>query len=118
MINNMEKIFYVGECKGNNDNGCFLDSCGHDCGCFKKVLKETSLEEAAERYTEFWLENEGLLLSDAFIAGAKWQAERMNSEKELLEFAKPIQKCKCGQNTLPYKAQFEINKCSRCGNDR
>ena len=21
------------ECTGNNDNGCFLDSCGHNCGC-------------------------------------------------------------------------------------
>ena len=20
-------------CTGNNDNGCFLDSCGHNCGC-------------------------------------------------------------------------------------
>jgi len=27
-------------------------------------------------------------------------------------------KCQCGQNTLPYKAQIEIDKCSRCGNDR
>lgn len=24
----------IGECKGNNGNGCFMDSCGHDCGCF------------------------------------------------------------------------------------
>ena len=30
----------------------------------------------------------------------------------------PLPKCKCGQNTLPYKAQIEIDKCSRCGNDR
>lgn len=30
----------------------------------------------------------------------------------------PLAKCKCGQNTLPYKAQIEIDKCSRCGNDR
>jgi len=29
-----------------------------------------------------------------------------------------IPKCKCGQNTLPYKANIEIEKCSRCGNDR
>lgn len=29
----------------------------------------------------------------------------------------PIPKCKCGQNTLPYKAQIEIDKCSRCGNN-
>lgn len=26
-------------------------------------------------------------------------------------------KCKCGQNALHYKAQIEINKCSRCDND-
>ncbi len=26
-------------------------------------------------------------------------------------------KCECGQNALPYKAQIEIDKCSRCGND-
>jgi hypothetical protein len=25
---------YIGECKGNDGGGCFLDSCGHDCGCF------------------------------------------------------------------------------------
>jgi hypothetical protein len=30
---------YIGECKGNQ-NGCFLDSCGHDCGCFTRVVKE------------------------------------------------------------------------------
>jgi hypothetical protein len=30
----------------------------------------------------------------------------------------PIPKCKCGQNALPYKAQIEIKKCSRCGKDR
>ena len=33
----MEHI-YKGECKGNNDNGCFLDSCGHDCGCFTREV--------------------------------------------------------------------------------
>ena len=21
------------KCTGNNGNGCFMDSCGHDCGC-------------------------------------------------------------------------------------
>ena len=26
---------YVGECKGNNNDGCFLDSPGHDCGCYE-----------------------------------------------------------------------------------
>ena len=29
-----------------------------------------------------------------------------------------LPKCKCGQNALPYKAQIERDKCSRCGNER
>lgn len=28
----------VGECDGNNDNGCFMDQCGQNCSCFKKEL--------------------------------------------------------------------------------
>ena len=31
---------YIGECKGNNDNGCFMESLGHDCGCFERIQKE------------------------------------------------------------------------------
>lgn len=26
------------KCTGNNTNGCFMDSCGHDCGC-KNIKK-------------------------------------------------------------------------------
>jgi hypothetical protein len=33
----------IGECKGNNGNGCFMDSCGHDCGCF--TIQEGSYSE-------------------------------------------------------------------------
>ena len=32
------KYKYVGECDGNNNDGCFLDSCGHDCGCYIRVI--------------------------------------------------------------------------------
>jgi hypothetical protein len=42
-----------------------------------------SLEEAAEKYRDYWLETKGLTLTDTFIAGAKWQAERMYSEEEV-----------------------------------
>jgi hypothetical protein len=31
---------YIGECKGNDGNGCFMDSPGHDCGCFVKIVKK------------------------------------------------------------------------------
>jgi len=45
-----------------------------------------TLEEAAEKYAEpfdnrFWV-------SATFIEGAKWQAERMYSEEEMIEYAK------------------------------
>jgi hypothetical protein len=85
---------YIGECNGNKGNGCFMDSSGHDCGCFIRVLKEEpkqeidtskytigvdpydeqeTLEEAATRYTCGWGENDD---EKAFIAGAKWQQEQ------------------------------------------
>ena len=40
-------------------------------------MKQETLEEAAEKYRDYWLETRGLTLTDTFIAGAKWQAERM-----------------------------------------
>ena len=36
---------YVGECKGNDGSGCFLDSCGHDCGCFTRKTKQETPNE-------------------------------------------------------------------------
>ena len=45
-------------------------------------MEKETIEEVAENYTEFWLQNKGLLIRDAFIEGAKWQAERMYSEEE------------------------------------
>ena len=30
---------HIGECNGNDNNGCFLDSPGHNCGCYKKEFK-------------------------------------------------------------------------------
>jgi hypothetical protein len=30
---------YVGKCNGNNNNGCFQDSSGHNCKCFNKQPK-------------------------------------------------------------------------------
>jgi hypothetical protein len=67
------------KCKGNNDNGCFMESPGHDCGCFKRIqqeepkqltdleiamkleeidreeYKQETLEEEAEKYSrEVW----------------------------------------------------------------
>jgi hypothetical protein len=43
------------------------------------MSKQETLEEAAEK---FW---DKLSFDDAFKAGAKWQAERMYSEEEVLK---------------------------------
>jgi len=50
-------------------------------------MEKETIEEAAENYTEFWLQNKGLLIRDAFIEGAKWQAERMYSEEDMTNYA-------------------------------
>ena len=43
------------------------------------MVKQETLEEAAKKY---W---DKLSFQDAFIEGAKWQAERMYSEEDLKE---------------------------------
>jgi len=48
-------------------------------------MEKETLEEAAENYSEGWGENND---EKSFIAGAKWQAERMYSEEDMIEFAK------------------------------
>ena len=64
-------------------------------------MKQETLEEAAENYTEFWLQNKGLLIRDAFIEGAKWQAERMYSEEDLREAFSG------GRTVYNYKSEWE-----------
>ena len=52
-------------------------------------MKETAVEEAAHTAWENYKHVEGNLYStsfkNGFIAGAKWQSERMYSEEEVLE---------------------------------
>jgi hypothetical protein len=73
----------IGECKGN-PNGCFMDSCGHDCGCFTKEPKQETLEEVAEKTYQKGLKDDlSLSFHDGVKFGAKWQQERMYSEEEV-----------------------------------
>ena len=57
--------------------------------CYKrnKIMKQETLEEAAEIYVKADLKKTPLysLFHDSFIAGAKWQAERMYSEEDMRE---------------------------------
>jgi hypothetical protein len=73
-----------------------------DCkGCDKKPNQET-LEEAAEKYAKrsssaVFQE----LHAEDFIAGAKWQAERMYSEEDLREAFKQSRQCKIFEKDMP-----------------
>jgi hypothetical protein len=69
------KYIYIGECKGNNDNGCFMESPGYDCGCYKRVQQEEP-KQLTDR-------EEYQSVKD-FSRGAKWQARRMYNEEEVL----------------------------------
>jgi hypothetical protein len=126
-MENKQEYKYIGECKGNNDNGCFIESPGHNCGCFKRIQQEepkqltdleiamkleeieredlkqettgkkfyesadavltVSKQETLEEVASNWIKNtsEFLSVKNGFVAGAKWQAERMYSEEEVLE---------------------------------
>ena len=97
---------YIGECNGNNDNGCFLDSPAHDCGCFIRVVKEKPKQETLEEAAiNCWAEgawDNRDDFTDGFIEGAKsdvakeyWfekfqqeQDKKMYSEEEVEVIAK------------------------------
>ena len=70
----------------------------------KEEPKQETLEEAAEKYASISFNRQDLY--DGFIAGAKWQAERMYSEEEVFnlcgDFATFVQ-----QKRPSYKKQLE-----------
>jgi len=77
--------------------------CGHtttcDCSPLDEDKQETTLEEAAEIYVKADLKKTPLywLFHDSFIAGAKWQQERMYSDmQEYAEFC-----IRCYEKGLP-----------------
>ena len=65
-------------------------TCGAQCGSeghfIESTKQETTLDEAAERYSQGW--DKGFLYSitsiNAFKAGAEWEAKRRYSEEEVL----------------------------------
>jgi len=61
---------------------------------FKATIKQETLEEVAESYSSIAFNRQDLY--DGFIAGAKWQAERMYSEEDVLEI---LFKLSCNSDT-------------------
>ena len=86
-MENKQEYKYIGECKGNNDNGCFMESPGHDCGCFKRIQQEEPKQltelEVAIKLEE--IDREEYQSVKDFSRGAKWQAKRMYSEEEVIK---------------------------------
>jgi len=52
--------------------------------------KQETLEEAAEKYAKYNFDSSHLDIDDHFIAGAKWQQERMYSEEEVIDILKTL----------------------------
>ena len=68
----------------NKEIGCVQT----DCRCEKEELKQETLEEAANGangYNVYAKETKAPIFNEGFIAGAKWQAERMYSEEEVIK---------------------------------
>jgi hypothetical protein len=63
------------------------------------MTKET-LEEAATRYTCGWGENDD---EKAFMNGAKWQAERMFSDEEVIDLLAKFRRDNRGKDFIPFK---------------
>jgi hypothetical protein len=72
----------------------------------QKSFKQETLEEAAEKYENSFKESDGTESVD-FIEGAKWQAERMYSEEEVLQLLLRLQQTESYDNLYDW---FEQNK--------
>ena len=70
----------------------------------KNKMKNETLKEAAARYTCGWGENDD---EKAFIAGAKWQQERMYSEEEVLQLLLRLQQTESYDNLYDWFEQFK-----------
>jgi hypothetical protein len=61
-----------------------IEAFDEDVKKSKQEPKQETLEEAAEKFTQIWFQNNAFT-KELFINGAKWQQERMYSEEDLRE---------------------------------
>jgi hypothetical protein len=87
---------YIGECRGNDGNGCFMDSPAHNCGCFvRKPKQETTLEEIAKKVypdnivqlSPTFFHNTADIRRHDFIQGYNLHKGELYSEEEMISFA-------------------------------
>jgi len=63
---------------------CYNSECTSCYEEYEEEPKQETLEEAAEKYSNNFVEDESKFDIEDFIKGAKWQSERMYSEEEVL----------------------------------
>jgi hypothetical protein len=78
----------------------------------KEEPKQETLEEAAEniipdRSTSGWIDSFGATERIGFIKGAKWCAERMYSETEVLQLLLRLQQTESYDNLYDWFEQFK-----------
>ena len=80
--------------------------CGHTITCDCEPLQET-IDEFAEKLARAFDNDNYKALMDLVIDGAKWQAERMYSEEDMLRFAQKYSVNKLDKSHIQqYKKKF------------
>jgi hypothetical protein len=73
-------------------------------------MKQETLEEAAEHNYpngDVWTEEQAVIRRLAFKNGAKWQAERMYSEEEVLQLLLRLQQTESYDNLYDWFEQYK-----------
>ena len=70
-------------------------------------MKQSTLEEAAEKYVEDSSHELYELRKESFIDGAKWQAERMYSEEDMIAIVEKSRKTGLSAEYLLLTEQFK-----------
>jgi hypothetical protein len=83
---------YVGECKGNDGGGCFLDSCGHDCGCFT-VQQSPEIPQLGEG-VEMEVSDNGIEWFKRNVIAKKHDGLFISDYGSFWKHARPIQEVK------------------------
>jgi hypothetical protein len=113
-VKNPSCEFVETQCSGRNcieDFGCTKEGCNGveplEIIIPQEELKQETLEEAAEKFTQTWFQNNDFT-KELFIKGANWQAERMYSEEDIHKIVESYQNTMENNPTyITYNQWFE-----------
>jgi hypothetical protein len=114
----VQEYEYIGECRGNDGNGCFMDSPAHNCGCFvRKPKQETTLEEIAKKVypdnivqlSPTFFHNTADIRRHDFIQGYNLHKGELYSEEEVLNLLINFNKHTLQLQSLKLGNSFNVN---------